>query len=191
MKQAKVLNEKEYQRLLSVARDGKYGVRDVCIVQFSFLLGLRVMEIASINLDDVVNEDGSIKDSFYLTTDQSKGKNGDGQVYLSNKSVRKTLAEYLRWRDDKGITGSRLFWTQKGGCFTPSSLQVWFGRLYDKAGLTGCSSHSGRRTFATNLIQKGFDIKSVSVLMRHKNIQTTSRYIQHNPVMLSEMVRGL
>lgn len=191
MKQAKVLNEKEYQRLLSVARDSKYGVRDVCIVQFSFLLGLRVMEIASINLDDVVESDGTIKDSFYLSTEQSKGSSGDGMVYLSNKSIRKTLAEYLRWRENKGITGSRLFWSQKGGCFTPKSLQMWFNRLYDRAGLKGCSSHSGRRTFATRLIENGFDIKSVSVLMRHKNIQTTSRYIQHNPVMLSKMVEGL
>jgi integrase/recombinase XerD len=191
MKQSRVLTDKEYNRLLSIARDGKYGVRDVCIVQFSYLLGLRVMEISNITMDDVVSGDGTIKDIFYLTVNQSKGSNGDGQVFLSHKSIRKSLSDYLEWRKKKGITSSRLFWTQKGGHFTPKSLQMWFNRLYDRAGLTGCSSHSGRRTFATNLIQKGYDIKSVSVLMRHKNLQTTSRYVETNPVRLSEMVKGL
>jgi integrase/recombinase XerD len=149
------------------------------------------MEISKITMDHVVNEDGTIRDRFYLSTEQSKGSNGDGQVFLSHKSIRKSLSDYLEWRNKKDITSSKLFWTQKGGHFTPKSLQVWFGRLYDRAGLKGCSSHSGRRTFATNLIQKGYDIKSVSVLMRHKNLQTTSRYVETNPVRLSEMVKGL
>ena len=72
-----------------------------------------------------------------------------------------------------------------------SSLQQLFKRLYTKAGIEGASSHSGRRTFATNLISKGFDIKSVSVLMGHRSIQTTARYIQENPKMLGQMVAGL
>lgn len=63
-----------------------------------------------------------------------------------------------------------------------------FARLFIRAGIHGAKSHSGIRTFATNLIEKGFDIKSVSVLLGHNNIQTTVRYIQDNPVKLGEMV---
>lgn len=187
MKQANTLNSQEFKRLMSVSKDGKYGIRDACIVIFSFYLGLRVKEIASIPMSSVIDTDGQINDSFYITPEQSK--NDGRHVYLTNKVVRKALTDYIDWRQDK--TSSKLFWTQKGGCFTPKSLQMWFDRLYKKAGFTGCSSHSGRRTFATNLISKGYDIKSVSVLMGHKSIQHTSRYIQTNPILLGDMVSSL
>ncbi len=190
MKQAKVLSKDETKRLLSIAKDGKYGVRDVCLIHMSFYLGLRVKELASLKLGDVVNDDGSIVDSFYLTDSQSKG-NGGGTIYLTHKGVRKSLTEYLDWRNSKCITSSHLFWSQKGGCFIPNTLQMLFSRLYKKAGFKGCSSHSGRRTFATSLIRKGYDIKSVSVLLRHSSITTTSRYIDTNPVMLGDMVSKL
>lgn len=190
MKQAKVLTIDELKRLLSVVRDGKYGARDVAIVQLSFYLGLRVKELASLNITDIVNDDGSLVDCFYLAPDQTKGDDGR-MVYLTNKVIRKALQDYLDWRNDKGITGSKLLFSQKGGCFIPNTLQMLFSRLYKRAGLKGCSSHSGRRTFATNLIMKGYDIKSVSVLMGHKSIMTTSRYIQTNPLMLGDMVGSL
>ena len=66
-----------------------------------------------------------------------------------------------------------------------------FKRLYRDAGIRGAKSHSGRRTFATRLIEKGFDIKSVSLLMGHRSIQTTARYIQENPLKLGGMVAEL
>ena len=190
MKQAKVLSGDELKRLLIIAKDGKYGVRDVCIVHLSFYLGLRVKELATLKLDDVVNDDGSLVDSFYLEPIQTKGDVGR-MVYLTNKVVRMSLKDYIYWRVGKGITSTQLFWTQKGGCFTPNTLQMLLSRLYKRAGFKGCSSHSGRRTFATNLIMKGYDIKSVSVLMGHSSITTTSRYIQTNPMMLGDMVESL
>ncbi|MBK7616330.1 MAG: tyrosine-type recombinase/integrase [Burkholderiales bacterium] len=46
------------------------------------------------------------------------------------------------------------------------------------------SSHSGRRTFATSLIEGGVDIKAVSTLIGHSTVSMTARYVDDNPIRL-------
>lgn len=185
--QARVLTDRELKRLYAVAGSGRYGKRNVCLVDFSFLLGLRVKEMAALMIDDVTDEEGQIVGSFCLKADQAKGGRGR-TVYLTNRKLRSRLAEYLNTRT--GDLNRHLFKSQKTE-FSPNTLQMLFKRLYRDAGIKGAKSHSGRRTFATRLIEKGFDIKSVSLLMGHRSIQTTARYIQENPVKLGSMVAEL
>ena len=144
--------------------------------------------MAALKIDDLVDSKGKIVEVFYLQSQQTKGKKGRA-IYLTNKKLRKKLTEYLGTREND--LNRWLFSNQKGGHFDANTLQQLFKRLYMNAGIEGASSHSGRRTFATNLITKGFDIKSVSVLMGHRSIQTTARYIQENPKMLGQMVARL
>ena len=185
--QAKVLSSDEIKRVYSIAGSGRMGDRDTVLLDFSIRLGLRVKEMASLKIDDVIDGNGKIRDSFFLKADQSKGDKGR-TIYLTNKKLKKNLQIYLDSRD--GDLNRHLFKSQKTS-FTPNSLQQVFKRLYRAAGIKGAKSHSGRRTFATTLIEKGFDIKSVSLLMGHSSIQTTARYISENPVRLGEMVAGL
>ena len=49
------------------------------------------------------------------------------------------------------------------------------------------SSHSGRRTFATKLIENGVALTNVQKLLGHKNVQTTTLYIQENPMLLGKI----
>ncbi|MBR7559538.1 site-specific integrase, partial [Mycobacterium tuberculosis] len=84
-------------------------------------------------------------------------------------------------RKEEGILFNQeaaLFKSQKGSAFTPNTMQQLFHRLYDLARLPGASSHSGRRTFATNLIERGVDIKAVSTLMGHSSIAMTAQYVE-------------
>ena len=185
--QAKVLNDDELKRVYAIAGSGRMASRDVLLLDYSFKLGLRVKEMAALMIDDLIEDNGKIRDSFYLTADQAKGSKGR-TIYLSSKKLRKNLENYLTER--VGDRNRHLFKSQKTA-FTPNSLQMLIKRLYDRAGVKGAKSHSGRRTFATRLIEAGYDIKSVSVLMGHANIQTTARYISENPVRLGEMVAGL
>ncbi|CAK8716723.1 Tyrosine recombinase XerD [Candidatus Electrothrix aarhusensis] len=184
--QAKVLTTEELNRVQVMAATGRQAKRDLVLLDFSFLLGLRVKEMAALMIEDVTEDNGQIKESFYLKADQAKGNKGR-TVYLTNKKLRKNLNSYLNDRVD---SNKHLFKSQKTA-FTANTLQQLFKRLYTKAGIKGAKSHSGRRTFATRLIHKGFDIKSVSVLMGHTNIQTTARYIDTNPIQLGNMVANL
>lgn len=185
--QAKVLSDDEIKRVYAVAASRRHGKRDVTMLDFSFRLGLRVKELASLRIDNVVESNGKIRDSFFLTADQAKGDQGR-TIYLTNKKLRKNLECYLAEREDD--LNRHLFKSQKNS-FTPNTMQMLLKRLYDKAGIKGAKSHSGRRTFATRLIEQGYDIKSIAVLMGHSSIQTTARYISENPIRLGEMVAGL
>jgi integrase/recombinase XerD len=55
-----------------------------------------------------------------------------------------------------------------------------FQRLYKLAGIDGASSHSGRRQFVTELADRGVNARVVQALARHKNLNTTMRYIDLN-----------
>nr|WP_242604517.1 tyrosine-type recombinase/integrase [Legionella gresilensis] len=57
--------------------------------------------------------------------------------------------------------------------------------------MLGASSHSGRRTFITKLIEQGVDIKAVSRLAGHASIVTTSIYVDDNPDRLKRIVANL
>ena len=113
-------------------------------------------------------------------------------AYLTNPQLRHTLTNYLNVRREisDGTLNQQapLFLSQKGGAFTANSLQKLFHRLYKAAGIVGAKSMSGRRTFITSLINKGTNIKAVSVLAGHSNIQTTIGYVEDNPMLLKRVV---
>ena len=63
----------------------------------------------------------------------------------------------------------------------PNSVVNWFIARCRAAGLQGCSSHSGRRTFITRAARAahraGASLRDVQMLAGHKNIGTTQTYI--------------
>jgi integrase len=63
----------------------------------------------------------------------------------------------------------------------PGSIVNWFRQLYADLGLTGCSSHSGRRTFITNAARlvstAGGSLRDVQQLAGHQSIEQTQAYI--------------
>jgi integrase/recombinase XerD len=75
-----------------------------------------------------------------------------------------------------------LFYTQKRQStgFTPNTLAQYFHYLYKRAGIAGGSSHSGRRTFITNLAARGVGVRVLMSLAGHRNIGTTQAYIDVN-----------
>lgn len=182
---AKVLTDTELSRLLKIISVDNHAERNTAIVMMSFGLGLRIGEIATLEIQDVLNEDNSIKDHFQIKRANSK-TNQNREVFLSNQKVRRALRAYIDYRCDHDrvamVPSSPLFRSQKGGAFTPNTMQQLMKRLFRRAGLPETtSSHSGRRSFATKLISHGTDIKSVSVLMGHKSISQTAAYCTSNP----------
>ena len=184
---AKVLIENEFKRLLVIAKNGKHAIRNIAIVYCSFGLGLRAKEITSLSIEDVSDQDFQLLDEINLKRFMTKGEK-QRTIYLSNKKIREALQEHLYSLKKQLKPQSRpLFETQKNDRFSPDTLQKWFRDLYDKAGIHGASSHSGRRTFITRLIEHGADIKAVSKLAGHASIMTTAIYIEDNPERLKKL----
>ena len=182
---AKVLTSDEFKRLLIVASNSSFEVRNVAIIYCSFGLGLRAKEIAALKIEDVAAPDLKLLDEVNLKRSMTKGEK-QRQVYLTNKKVRAALQAHLDTLE--GINPMKpLFMTQRKSKFTPNVLQKWFRQWYDKAGIIGASSHSGRRTYITRLIEYGADIKAVSNLAGHSSITTTASYVDSNPDRLKRL----
>lgn len=67
------------------------------------------------------------------------------------------------------------------------SLQAHVSRLYRAAGLLDCSSHSGRRTFATRLVEQGHDLEVIQRLLGHAELDHTDPYLEPSPKTIEEM----
>ena len=105
---------------------------------------------------------------------------GDRQI--SNQSKRRS-----RFVEPSGP----LFKSQKGRFFSPNSMAHLIKRIYDDAGFRNASSHSGRKKFATTLIEQGADINCVKLLMGHSSIQTTALYFSPSPKRLPNLMSSL
>jgi integrase/recombinase XerD len=189
--QAYVPTEDEFKRLLKVVQHNKYAKRDYLLILFSYGLGLRAVEMAALKIYDIIGSDGKIKDVISLK--RTKG-NIPRESFLTDKRLRESIEDYMQWRLEFSIKKrvplsdhQAFFLSQKGSHFTNVTLQKLFTRIYKDAGFKG-RSHSGRRTFATNLIENNIDIYTIKVLMGHSNISQTEKYLQSNPERLKKAI---
>lgn len=186
MTQAKTLRPDDLKIVLARVATRRYAIRDRAIVLTSFLSGMRAHEIASLRLGDVVSDDGRILDEIALDASQTKGRRGR-RVFVSAK-LKKELGNYIKsacvgWQPDEP-----LFRSQKKRGFNANTMCQLFLNIYDQCGIKGASSHSGRRTFITNLASKSVSVRVLAALAGHSSIATTQRYIDVNDAQLRNAV---
>jgi len=174
-KQAKVLNEKEISKLFKVCELTNYPVRNKLIVAFSFYGGLRAIEIANLNVSDILSPTNEVNDIIRLTKEQTKGSKSN-TVHVGKKLQKEILRFINAYPNTTYNKDKRLFQSQRGR-FSSQSIQNLFRNLYQLANITNASSHSGRRTFITNLSEKGISTRVIQELARHSSMATTQRYI--------------
>lgn len=144
-----------------------------------YLAGLRVGECASLRYNNILDSHGNVMDQIILDTDQTKGRTG--RVVFLGEKIRKELRHYVKTyppvSDDQ-----ILFYSQKNPeqGFTPNTLCQFFHQLFRDCGLQGASSHSPRRTFITNLANRGVGVRVLQKLAGHQHISTTQHYIDVN-----------
>ena len=186
MKQAKVLSKAEISRVVAVIDAGNHSARNKIAFCLTHLAGMRVKEVAALRVGDIYDQNGDVLDQVTLASSQTKGTKSRS-VMISRK-LRKLLAQYYLHLP-KQIPDFPLIYSQKSqNPFSPNSLCQVFSRIYAAAGIRGASSHSGRRTFITNLASRGVSAKVLMKLAGHKHLSTTQRYIEVNDKMLKEAV---
>jgi integrase/recombinase XerD len=175
---AKVLAPRELCRVQKYAGCGRYSLRNNVMVLLSFKAGLRACEIAGLDWSMVLDPSGRV--SWSLTVGSGIAKNGRARRLPLHDELRAALQQLNRAEGLPRI--GPVICSQRGGAMTPRSVVNWFKALYEKVGLTGCSSHSGRRTFITlsaRLISKaGGSLRDVQELAGHSDLSTTQRYIE-------------
>ena len=188
MKQAQTLTDTQLKRVLQFCRTRRHSVRDATIVQFSFYAGLRAKELAALTIGDVYDNEGAVRDAFTLKAQQTKG--GKPRTVYINQRLRRQLTEFGAVRTLRDPRAP-LFASQKGGAFSANTMTQLFLDIYKPAGFANASSHSGRRSFITNLAAKSVSVRVLAELAGHASIQTTQRYIDVNPQQIREAVELL
>lgn len=190
MAQAKTLTEKELKRVMATVGTQRHAARNNTMLLLTHWAGMRVGEVAALKIKDVLSADGTIRTEVLLKAEQTKGH--EARVVVLNEKLRNQIAYYLQHTYKTkdlvavayGATDNKpLFYTQKSIGFTAASLTQYFFHLYRYAGFVNASSHSGRRTFITNLASKGVGVRVLMSLAGHKNISTTQHYIDCNDAM--------
>ena len=193
--QASITTEKDRKRVIQFQTGNvRTGKRNIALLLFSHHTGTRSKEMAQLSIGDVYSiKTGKIYDEVLLTREMTKGEK-KRTIYLKNSKLKESIVDYLNERVERGETlenHSPLFRSERNIRFTGQTLSIVFRRMFDAVGLKKCSSHSGRRTYATSLDEQGIGIKNIQQLMGHSSISTTSKYIDNNPIRLGEISKNL
>jgi integrase/recombinase XerD len=179
-KQAKTLTKAQVDAALNYLSSSRYPLRNRAILLLSVKAGLRAKEIASLTWDMATTSDREVGTAIHLTNDASKGKGG-GRVIPLNRELRAALLS-LRRMPSRDRPSSFVITTERPTQTSPQAIVNLFSRWYRDLGFSGCSSHSGRRTFITNAARKistvGGSLRDIQALAGHSNLSTTQRYIE-------------
>jgi len=156
--------------------------RDRAVIVLLLNTGLRVGELTSLSLSDVVigPRGGRIK---------VWGKGLKEREVPLNAEARRALADWLEVRPKGEVEA--LFVTQQGTPLSPRSVQGIVGKYARRAGLEGVTAHTLRHTFGKGLVDGGVSLDRVAMLLGHSSINTTRIYTTPSQADLAEAVERL
>ena len=183
MAKAKTLKKAELKKLFDVTRScSRYVERDLTMLQLTHYCGMRVGEVASLLVGDVLDADGKVSTEIVLAAHSTKSKRAR-RIFVP-RQMQRQLQQYIHSCFPKLLPSTHLFSTQKHTHFTANTAAQHLQRLYAQAAIVGATSHSGRRTYLTELAAKGVSVRVLAEMAGHASIQTTQRYIDVNDDMM-------
>ncbi|MFA5097544.1 MAG: tyrosine recombinase XerC [Candidatus Margulisiibacteriota bacterium] len=167
------LYEEEIASLLEAVKiNTPQGMRDKSILELLYASGMRVSEAAALNLSDIDPESGEVL---------VMGKGSKERVVLIGSYARAALFDYIKLARPK-LHGKKernraLFLGRLGGRLTGRSIERLIARYSKAAGIAKkVTPHSLRHSFATHLLERGADLRSVQELLGHSSLSTTQVY---------------
>jgi integrase/recombinase XerC len=163
------LDADQIGRLLELPGDSTLDRRDRAIMELFYSSGLRLAELAGLNVADVQSDDGLL---------QITGKGGKARLVPVGRFARQAMAQWLAVRSQLAATGVvALFVSQRGGRLSCRSIE---SRLRQRAIEQGMPSHVHphmlRHSFASHLLESSGDLRAVQELLGHADIGTTQIY---------------
>ncbi|MBI3815796.1 MAG: site-specific tyrosine recombinase XerD [Nitrospinae bacterium] len=157
--------------LLQPDLNDNLGIRDIAMLELLYATGLRVSELISLKINDVNMERG------YIIT---FGKGSKERVVPLGRSAQEKLKRYLEESRHilvKGRGGDDLFVNRFGEKMTRQGFWKIIKKYALLAGIKkDISPHTLRHSFATHLLERGADLRSVQQMLGHADISTTQIY---------------
>jgi integrase/recombinase XerC len=164
------LPEEDMKRLLELphASQRPSDLRDGALMELLYSTGLRIQELCQLNSVDVDLWGGMVR---------VFGKGGRERMVPIGETAQKRIHAYLATRPAATHRTSPLFINPRGGRLSDRSARRLVSRWVQRAALRQhVSPHSFRHSFATHLLSRGCDLKSVQEMLGHRNLATTQVY---------------
>jgi len=148
--------------------DGENQTRDYCILTLFLNCGLRISELANLNLNDVRGEQLRVL-----------GKGNKERVVFLNDACQAALKDWLSERGGAVLSHQNaLFLSRKHTRLTTDGIHYMVKQRLKKAGLDSdlYSSHKLRHTAATLMLQNGVDVRTLQEVLGHEHLNTTQIY---------------
>lgn len=168
----KTLGENEVTKLLKAPDDSTLGIRDKAMLEVLYACGLRVSELVGLEFDEVNLSAGWL---------QITGKGEKVRLVPLGQYAQEALEQYLKIRPQFIPSGKKdcqaVFLTEQGGYMTRHNFWHMIKKYATTAGIAKpISPHTLRHAFATHLVNHGADLRSVQLLLGHKDLSTTQIY---------------
>jgi integrase/recombinase XerC len=172
------LSVDEAFHLLGEPKDDDFGPRrDLAILEVFYSGGLRLSELAGLNLKDADLGQGVLR---------VWGKGGKERLAFLGQTAKEALSAYLPLRQ-QGLTQhgtedeTALFINSRGRRLSTRGVARVVAKWVRLAGLSpGLTPHGLRHSFATHLLEGKADLRAVQELLGHASISTTGRYTHLN-----------
>lgn len=175
------LQEQEAGDLMNASdKNNNFETRDTAVLELLYSTGMRCSEIVGLSIDDVDIANRSIK--IVGKGRKERWVPFGGPAFLA-------LKRYLSER--KAISGSDpVFLGLKGKHLSDRTVRRIVARGLTRAAIrTKASTHTLRHSFATHLLQRGGDLRSIQELLGHSSLSTTQRYTHVNPKYLLDIYK--
>jgi integrase/recombinase XerD len=166
------LSSEEVDKLLAAPGPSTpAGLRDKAMLELLYATGMRVSELVSLRAEDLDLNLGLVR---------CKGKGGKERLIPVGKSALKAVEAYLR--DGRGRLlkkpeAHHLFLNNRGGALSRVGFWKTLRKYGQRAGIViGLTPHLIRHSFATHLLERGADLRSVQMMLGHSDISTTQIY---------------
>ena len=143
----------------------------------AYSAGLRVSEISKLKINHIDSE------QMVIRVEQGKGMK-DRYTLLSKKLLEELRTYWKIYRPK-----SWLFFTKdRNAHLSIAAMQKIYQRAKKKAGVTkGQGIHTLRHCFATHLLEAGYDVRRIQILMGHRSLSTTTVYLHVSRAGLAKM----
>ncbi|MDX1481827.1 MAG: tyrosine recombinase XerC [Woeseiaceae bacterium] len=156
-------------RLLDIPGEGPIVARDRAILELLYSSGLRLAELAGLDIADVDFADATV----HVT-----GKGNKDRIVPVGRHALEALRIWLGERPDLADPlETALFVSQRGARLAPRSIQARVDHWARRQGIDSrVHPHLLRHSFATHLLESSHDLRGVQELLGHANIATTQVY---------------
>ena len=174
------MSEKEVELLLeSPNLDSFIGIRDRAMIEMLYATGMRVSELINLKITDIDHNRLVVK---------VMGKGSKERLIPYGEVASDHLNTYLKNR--KEINSNEIFLSNRGKKITRSAFWNRIKLYLKKENLKeSISPHTLRHAFATHLLNRGADLRSVQILLGHSDLSTTQIYTHIAKQRLGEILK--